>query len=163
MPRRNARTLPFLVAFAALFAVGCPKSTPPVPQIDTGPADPDAGPIDLFYCVTSRSAAAHLDELEALAARHDTLRLHVVASEEGARLSAEQIARIAGPDLSATQVAFCGPVSLRRSLQPALRRLGVPPRRFHDEAFEFRTGIGLKRLAGWVLTRQSTNARAARS
>lgn len=116
---------------------------------------PDAPDVHLFYCVASRTAAAHLDELEALAARKDNLHLHVVASAEGARLSGARIAETVGAvTLGSARVAFCGPVGLRRALQVGLRRYGVTARRFHYEEFEFRTGVGLTRLASWVLSRK---------
>ena len=43
---------------------------------------------DLFYCVKSRDQAPHLAELEALADAKPNLKLHVIASNEGERLSA---------------------------------------------------------------------------
>lgn len=112
----------------------------------------DAPDMHLFYCVKSRAGAPHLAEVEALAAARPNLHLHVVASAEGQRLSPEMMADVVGVDvLAASKVSFCGPVGLRRSLQKALPRYGVSARRFHYEEFEFRTGVGLKRLAAWVL------------
>ena len=122
---------------------------------------PDAADVHLFYCVKSRAAAPHLDEIEAMAAAQANLHLHVFSSAEGRRLSATMMAETVGAAaLGTAKVAFCGPVGLRRALQVGLRRYGVTPRRFHYEEFEFRTGVGLKRLAGWVLTRRQTEASA---
>jgi predicted ferric reductase len=106
-----------------------------------GAAAPD---VHLFYCVTSRAGAPHLTEIKALAAAKPNLHLHVIASGEGGRVGAVT--------LGSAKVSFCGPAGLRRTLQVGLRRYGVTPRRFQFEAFEFRTGVGLKRLAGWVLS-----------
>ncbi|MEX0312328.1 MAG: ferric reductase-like transmembrane domain-containing protein [Tateyamaria sp.] len=115
--------------------------------------------VHLFYCVKSRPAAPHLSEIEALAAAKPNLHLHVVASAEGQRLSETVIADAVGAAVLATaRVSFCGPVGLRRALQSGLRRFGVTPRRFHYEEFEFRTGVGLKRLASWVLDRNRVAA-----
>ena len=115
----------------------------------------DAPDVHMFYCVKSRPAAAHLAEIEGIAASKPNLHLHIVASGEGQRLSAQRIADTVGADaLAACKVSFCGPTSLRRSLQTALPRYGVSARRFHYEEFEFRTGVGLKRLAVWVLERR---------
>ena len=115
---------------------------------------PEAGPVDMFYAVRSRAAAPHLDELQSLADEKPNLRLHVVATSEGQRLSTEMIARMVAVELTGAKVAFCGPVGLRNALQKGLRRHGVTPRDFHFEEFEFRTGIGLKRLAAWILRRK---------
>ena len=116
-------------------------------------------PVDLFYCASSRSAAPHLAELQNLAAAKPNLTLHLISSAEGARLTAERIAEAAGADLGNAKVSFCGPVALRNALQTGLRPYGVTPRRFHFEEFEFRTGIGLTRLATWILTRTRRDMR----
>ena len=118
----------------------------------------DAGPVDLFYCVPSRAAAPHLAEIEAFADAKAQLNLHVIASGEGARLTPEGIADIVGLDMSGIKVSFCGPVGLRQAMQTGLRRYGVTPRRFHYEEFEFRTGVGLKRLAQWLASRARKGA-----
>jgi predicted ferric reductase len=117
---------------------------------------PAAGPVDLFYCVKTRSDAPHLEELEALVASKQNLRLHLVVSADGQRLSADMIADRVDGDLSGMKVSFCGPVSLRTALQDGLRKHGVTARKFHYEEFEFRTGIGLKRLAAWILERRKS-------
>ena len=114
----------------------------------------DAPKINLFYCVKSKETAPHLDEIEALAAAKPNLTLHVIASNEGQRLSADLIADQVEGDLSTMGVSFCGPVSLREALQKGLSRHGVGPRSFHFEEFEFRTGVGLKALAQWVLSKK---------
>jgi ferredoxin-NADP reductase len=60
--------------------------------------------------------------------------------------------------LSKMRVSFCGPVSLREALRKGLAQHGVSARNFHYEEFEFRTGIGLKALAVWVLNRKEISA-----
>lgn len=111
----------------------------------------DAKPVHLFYCMRTRNDAPHLQEIQALASAKPNLHLYAMVSSEGDRLTAKKLSEIVGEDLSGTKVSFCGPVSLRRALQTDLRRYGVTPRRFHYEEFEFRTGIGLRRLALWIL------------
>lgn len=113
----------------------------------------DVERVDLFYCVRSRSKAPHLDEIQALLVQQPKMRLHLIASEDGRRLSANLVANTVGNDLSRFLVAFCGPVSLRRAMQSDLRRFGVTSRNFHFEEFEFRTGIGLRRLAQRLIGR----------
>jgi len=121
----------------------------------------DAPDVHLFYCVPSRAAAPHLDEVEAMAAAKPNLHLHSIASGEGKRLTPALIADTVGPVLlGAAKVAICGPVGLRRALQTGLGRYGVTARRFHYEEFEFRTGVGLKRLGAWVLRSRRGRATA---
>jgi len=123
-----------------------------------GALDPNGAAVDLFYCVKSKADAPHLSELEDLAQAKPNLRLHLIVSAEGRRLSADMIADTVEGDLALSKVSFCGPVSLRRALQIGLRRFGVTARRFHFEEFEFRTGIGLKTLAAWVWERRTSKA-----
>ena len=63
------------------------------------------------------------------------------------------IASLTGETLASAKISFCGPASLRNALKKDFQRHGVSARDFHYEEFEFRTGIGLKSLAAWVLER----------
>lgn len=117
-----------------------------------------AAHVDLFYCVKSRDQAPHLSELEALAGAKSNLTLHLIASTEGKRLSAKMISQCVSGDLSKMHVSFCGPVSLRDALRKGLAQHGVNARNFHYEEFEFRTGVGLKALAAWILNRREISA-----
>lgn len=110
--------------------------------------------VDLFYCVKSRDQATHLAELVALADAKPNLKLHLIKSNEGERLSAEMISQRVQGNLSTMRVSFCGPVSLREALRKGLTTYGVSTHSFQYEEFEFRTGIGLKALAAWVLDRR---------
>ena len=106
----------------------------------------------LYYCVKSEAEAAHLSELQAAAARLPNLSLILWESRTQGRLSAAQITAN-HRDLTTAHVAFCGPTPMRDALQIALGKEGLTPRRFHYEAFEFRTGVGLATLSEWLLTR----------
>ena len=135
--------------------------TPFLAWVDALPTD--AKPVHLFYCVRDREEAAHLAEVEQLAAAKSNLTLHLMVSKEGNRLTPDALADTVGSELSGMKFAFCGPVALRRDLQSGLRRYGVTSRHFHYEEFEFRTGIGLKRLAAWVLARSHERASLTKS
>ena len=68
---------------------------------------------------------------------------------------------IAGPavvtgavaDLAVARVFYCGPSALREGLKLGLAEAGLPKGAFHAEAFEIRTGLGLRRLSAWLLDR----------
>lgn len=113
----------------------------------------NADTVTLFYCVKSRAQAPHLSEIEQLSRDKPTLKLHIIASDEGQRLTAEKIATLTGENMQSVRVAFCGPKTLREALQTGLRRYGLRPSHFKYEAFEFRTGIGLDKLAIYLLTK----------
>ncbi len=94
----------------------------------------------LIYCVRSRDDATALDRLEAAARRGD-LDLHVVASAEGDRFSADYLATVlAGRTLDDAHVAVCGPAGLVGDASAAARRFGAG--HVETEAFDFRSGIG---------------------
>ncbi len=105
----------------------------------------DKTEIHLFWAVRSEAEAPQLDRVRAAVAAHPGVTLHLCVSSEGSRLTPEAIADQA--DMASAKVWFCGPAPMRRSLYDALSRRGLSQSRFHYEEFEFRTGIGLKRLA----------------
>ena len=125
--------------------------------------DQSAQPVDLFFCVRSRAEAPHLDEIEAYARNLTNFNLHLIVSGEGQRLTADMIANTIGPEVSGAKVSFCGPVALRESLSNGLKHHGISKRRFQYEEFEFRTGIGLEKLAKWVLEKRLPTSRLMRS
>ncbi|MBO6790428.1 MAG: hypothetical protein JJ894_07820 [Dinoroseobacter sp.] len=115
----------------------------------------------LVYCFCTQNQAAHLERIEALVTANPSLQLHVVDSSQAPRLTADGLAELVGEDvLAEATVAYCGPAVLREGLRLGLRTYGVTARRFHFEAFEFRTGIDLKALAEWVLTRALRKAQS---
>jgi len=110
----------------------------------------DAPAVTLFYAVRGRSEAPHLAALEALAAAKPNLRLVVWESAQSGRLTPDALVETVGTEFGDGAVLFCGPTSMRDALREGLARHGVSDRRFHFEAFEIRTGIGLESLARWL-------------
>jgi predicted ferric reductase len=121
---------------------------------DTLPAQ-----VTLFWCVRSRAEAPQLDRVEAAANRVDNLTLHILTSDTGDRLTADRIAAAANGPL---KLWFCGPAGLRRALMPWRARPECSARDIHYEEFEFRTGIGLKRLAARIARRLKDRAAPSR-
>ena len=114
--------------------------------------DTDA-PVHVAYCVKSRAAAAHLDELEVLAKMKPNLTIHVFASAENGRANADKILSQTAQDTSGLVVSFCGPRQMREALKSDFAKRGIRGRNFRFEEFEIRTGVGLRRLADYVLNR----------
>ncbi len=112
--------------------------------------EPDHSPIDLFLCVRGLGAAAHLDELNLIALSDPRFTVHLVDSTAGDRLTAERIAETAS--LVDAQVHFCGPKGMRETLRTGLCERGLRSSCFHYEMFEIRSGLGLRRLAQWLVS-----------
>lgn len=104
-------------------------------------------PAHLVYCVKSEAGAAHLAELQALAAEKANLTLHIHSSTTDGRADADGILKTTGLTTDKLTVAFCGPKPMRHSLKDGFAKNGVTGRRFKYEEFEIRTGVGLKKLA----------------
>ncbi len=114
---------------------------------------PDNGPVHLLYCVKSEQHAAHLAELQLLAAEKDNLNLYLHSSASHTRATADSILQVTGLQTRDLTVAFCGPKAMRKSLCEGFRRNGLAQRNFRYEEFEIRTGIGLKKLARLLFDR----------
>ena len=106
-----------------------------------------------IYCVANVDTASHLEELQQIVAQHKNFKLVVHESQSSGRLSAQAILDITGPALGTANLLFCGPSQIRQSLATGLAHPGISARRFHYEEFEIRTGIGLTKLAAWLLKR----------
>ena len=113
----------------------------------------EGAPVQLIYAVRSRDKAAHLAEIEEIAARTERLSLTVWESAKDGRLTTDKVVEIAGDGLRKSRVMFCGPTAMRRSLSETLTQHGVSARNFHYESFEIRTGLGFRRLAAWLWER----------
>lgn len=113
----------------------------------------DDAPVHLVYTVRNRADAVHLDELSALAKAKPNLKLHLHVSADRGRLHAAQIIDQTGADPKDVVISFCGPQVMRESLKRGFGKLGIRGRKFRYEEFEIRTGIGVRRLADYVLER----------
>lgn len=112
------------------------------------------GPVTLIHAVRSQDEAAHHALLTDLAGHKPNFDVTLWQSSKRGRLTPDNVVELMGPDISEAHVFFCGPVEMRRALVERLQRRGLPRRRIHYEQFEIRTGIGLKRLLGWLWSRR---------
>lgn len=111
------------------------------------------GTVHLVYCVRDEAEAAHLEELRAAEQQHDNFTLHLFESSKGRRLDVENLDAALDVDWKQTRVSYCGPERLREVLQKGLRAKGLKARYFAYEEFEIRSGLGLRKLVGWLLKR----------
>jgi predicted ferric reductase len=98
----------------------------------------DTQEIALFWAVSSRADAFAAERLIALAAYRPSLKVHIVASDEGGRLTAQALLSLTPFQLKSSELFYCGPAGLLDTLVSGLNELGQAPRRIHQEAFELR-------------------------
>ncbi|HEX2531753.1 MAG TPA: cytochrome C, partial [Burkholderiaceae bacterium] len=94
--------------------------------------------IVLIWVVSTRTEAFAADRLAAIAARQPGLTVHIVASAEEGRLTAQRLAGLAPFPINEAELFYCGPTGLRDAIVSGLEALGQSPRRVHCEAFELR-------------------------
>ena len=101
-------------------------------------ATPDQLPlrVDLFYTV--RGPAAYSAELRDLAARHHSVRLHIIDTSSQPALTPEQALETAGGEPRTLSVFMCGPEQLVVSFRKAMFKAGVKPANIHREYFNLR-------------------------
>ena len=113
------------------------------------------GHANLFFCVTSRADAPHIEEIEAIANAKPNLNLQVIESRISGRLSAGQIAAAVTGPKSKVSIAFCGSKSMREALHAQLVEAGFTRRRFRYEEFEIRSGLGLRKLLSTFISNKA--------
>ncbi len=94
--------------------------------------------IVLVWAVTTRAEAFAADRLAAIAARHPQFTVHILASAEDGRLTAQRLAGLLPFALRESELFYCGPAGLRDAIASGLKAMGQRPRRMHSEAFELR-------------------------
>ena len=92
--------------------------------------------VDFFYTVRHESEALFLDELSASA--REGLRVHVLYSTQGGRLSADGVAQLSPGGVIGKSIYLCGPLAMTMALSEQFRRLGVAASDIHFEEFNFR-------------------------
>jgi predicted ferric reductase len=90
--------------------------------------------VDFHYSVRSPPDAVYRDEIEAIAARHASLRVHLRYSEIDGPLTAEDVLR---PETGKTppSIFMCGPPPMMKALTHDFRSHGVPPANVRWEDF----------------------------
>jgi len=93
--------------------------------------------VDFFY-TSSDGEAPFAPEIRAIAARHDSLHVHLVDTGTEGRLTPGRVLAETGGDPRGLSVFMCGPRGMLRTLQTGLRAQGVAARRIHREYFDWR-------------------------
>ena len=86
---------------------------------------PLRGPVDLFY-TSAGPDMPYTDEIKAIAAGCDLIRVHIVDSRDGRLTAAQILASADGEKPAALSVFMCGPAGMTRNFQAEFRRAGIP-------------------------------------
>jgi len=99
-------------------------------------AQPPRGPVDLFY-TSAGPDIPYTDEITAIAADCDLIRVHIVDSRDGHLTAAQVLASADGEKPGTLSVFMCGPVGMTRNFLAEFRRAGVPARHIYCEYFDW--------------------------
>jgi ferredoxin-NADP reductase len=97
-----------------------------------------SGPVTMLYRVRDQGDLVFKRELDTLTERRG-VRVHYLVGTRGdpgpnGSLGAATIGRLV-PDIAGHDVYLCGPTGLMTATAAAVRMLGVPPERIHQERF----------------------------
>lgn len=97
----------------------------------------DLGAERIDFYVTWRGHSPLTDELEAIAAGHPGLHLHIIDTSLDGHLTPERVLDQV-PDPTGLSVLLCGPQKMTAQFSDAFRRAGVNPANLHHEYFSWR-------------------------
>jgi predicted ferric reductase len=98
---------------------------------------PPRGPVDLFYTSVGPDMP-YTDEIKAMAAGCDLIRVHIIDSRDGHLTAAQVLASTDGEQPDTLSVFMCGPAGMTRRFQTEFRRAGIPRRHIYREYFDWR-------------------------
>ena len=159
----RSHPLPRRADHPVLWVAGGVGITPFLSALDELNAQPRTPAPHLFYAVSSIDEAIGLTELEA-AHRSGVIELHLHVSQDGSRLTADDITSAFGPrGLSGAYVVMCGPSGLLRAMSRAARGCGAST--IHIEEFDIRSGIApdLTREVDDIINEVATQVKERRS
>jgi predicted ferric reductase len=94
--------------------------------------------VDLYYTVRHPEESLFLDELEAAAAKHPNLNVHIRFSAKEGSLTVEDIVKNAGGNLAGCEIYLCGPLPMIQAFEKKFMDLGVSKNNIRYEEFNFR-------------------------
>lgn len=118
--------------------------------------DKNKSEIHLFYCVRDRDTSPHIEELEQQNDSVKNFNLHIIESNKGGHLSISAIEKITGLKLNKVKVYFCGPLAMRKVFLQGFLDLGLKRKDFHYEEFDFKSGIGFRKIMAFLKKNKKT-------
>ena len=92
--------------------------------------------VDLFY--SADGPAPYAQEIRELAARHDSMRLHLIDTRSEPRLTVERVLAEADCPPRELSAFMCGPEAMVKSFERGLSKAGVRRANIHREYFNLR-------------------------
>ena len=93
--------------------------------------------VDFYYSVNHASEALFVDEINAAAAAHPTLRARLVDSSRAGFLTSDAVTSEMGSP-SESWVYMCGPPAMMKAMASGFEKLGIPRGRIRWEQFNIR-------------------------
>ncbi len=101
--------------------------------------DPKISPrITLFYAIRNANDALFLDEIQSCFETSDQMKLFIIKSDDGQRLTIDQIKEHVSDQLNRYDYYLCGPASLVQGMAKGLKNEGAHSSSVHHEEFEIR-------------------------
>jgi predicted ferric reductase len=94
--------------------------------------------VDFYYTVRHPEEALFLDEIQAAAEKNPRLKVCVRFSAKEGSLTAEEIMKNAGGNITGYDFYLCGPLPMMQAFEKKFVALGVPKDHIHYEEFNFR-------------------------
>ena len=94
--------------------------------------------VHLFYTVRHPDEALFVDEILAVAAKNQRLKVYIRYSATQGSLTVEEIARHVAGNLLAYHIYMCGPLPMIQAFEKRFQEMGVPSNHIHYEEFNFR-------------------------
>jgi predicted ferric reductase len=94
--------------------------------------------VDFYYTVRHKDEALFLDEIETAAKKNSRLKAHIRFSATDGSLTADDIVKNAGGNVSGHHVYMCGPFAMVQVFEKKFLALDVPAKNIHYEEFNFR-------------------------
>jgi predicted ferric reductase len=80
----------------------------------------------------------YTDEIKAMAAGCDLIRVHTIDSSDGHLIAAQVLASTGGEQPDTLSVFICGPACMTRKFRAEFRRAGIRRRHIYREYFDWR-------------------------
>lgn len=94
--------------------------------------------VDFYYTVRHREEAVFVDEIEAAAKKNPQLKAHIRFSATDGSLTADEIIKSSGGNISGYHVYMCGPLPMVQAFEKKFLAANVPAANIHYEEFNFR-------------------------
>jgi predicted ferric reductase len=94
--------------------------------------------VDFYYTVRHREEAVFVEEIESAAKQNPRLKVYIRFSSTEGSLTADEIIKNAGGNISGHHIYMCGPLPMVQAFEKKFLEANVPAANIHYEEFNFR-------------------------